>query len=274
MEGIKLTITVIALILGVITIFLSFRKTSVIDSGNENKKSTKRNRVLILTSLVTALITLFFSISINYISFIKPIDSPDEIIEIKIRDTKKNLRSQKGEYNSFQIPSNELVEKKKGSYYIIDLKNIRTKEILKFKAGKYIINSLNKDFGVSINSFLSDFDFLEEQGMNPSIYIIGSADNLGHTTFRSQFEPLNAYQKIVFFPKKNSNMFESRQDSIKVNEPFGNSELPLLRSAFLQDILMNPYGYKSNILEGEVTLNIDPEDRNVNLILYVNWEKK
>lgn len=192
----------------------------------------------------------------------------------RIEDLKKNLRSSKDLYNSYQIPTSELVSGKKGSYYLIDLKNTEKQTILKFENGKYIINNLNKDFGVSIVNFLNDFDYLIKHTQNAKIYILGSADILGNNTFHGVFEPSKVYSTIYFHKQISPELFSPEISEINISNHFKNSELPILRSAFLQDILKNPYGYESEIIEGTVSLNINSEERNVKIILYTDWNEK
>lgn len=254
-------ITFLTAILGMLRSNRTLVPTNV--NTNEDKSSFSFSSTIMLIVVIIS----FYGASIDTIKDFKSLLFGGD--KGKVENLLKELRDYDEDFNSYQIPSNQLVENNEGNYYLIDLKNMKNNQILKFGKGEYIINSLNKDFGTSINKFLVNYDFLKEQGYNPKIFILGSADILGDLTFSSKFDPLNQYMNIAYYPKKSSNMFSNQITSINIDEPFGNSSLPLLRAAYLKDILKNPYGYDSEILEGEVTVEVTSKDRNVNLILYV-----
>lgn len=260
------TITLISALAMILSLGILFISTSEITSWFNNLGELKKSIAPILSSILIGLISYGIA---QKISIQKP--PPLIVKERNVEEFKDSLRQFKGLYYSTQLPGNQIVQNNTGSYYLIDLVNTKNNEILLFKRGKYIKNALNRDFGMSINAFLTDFDYLKKKNLNPKIYIKGSADKLGDDTFRGYFEPHNVYRKIYFHPIRTSSMFEARIDSVLVREPFRNAELPILRSEFLKAILKNPYGYESEILEGEVTIDIDANDRNVNLILYVEW---
>ena len=83
---------------------------------------------------------------------------------------------------------------------------------------------------------------------------------------------------IEYSPKSFGQEYSYMTDTRRkvINEPFNNSDLPFLRSKFLQYKIHNIYPdiKEPIILEGEVAHKIDDKLRNAYMILYIDWESE
>lgn len=171
-----------------------------------------------------------------------------------------------------------LVKGKEGSYYIIDLINIRTKKVIYFEAGKYTISDFDRDFGDGLSDFAEKvISILKKENLDYELFIMGSADVLGHLSFSSPVNPAYKYETIDFFKKieNEKSIFISEIGTQKVPNIFRNEHLPNLRASFIKEKISTFFkaaegNYTESILlEGRVTSNTNVLDRNITIYLYL-----
>jgi hypothetical protein len=180
-------------------------------------------------------------------------------------------------YRVEKIPDNEVVKEKKGDYYFIDLKDAETKEILRFKPGKYTIDSFDRQFSKSINKFYSEVWKVIKEDNSSSIFLKGSADITGNTSFRAPIENVrcqsgNFLEIAVQQEVNKGSKIYAKEPTVQLIEgkEYGNRQLPDLRARFMQCKLQETYGdLNPKILQGSVVSEVGEDLRNVSLILFV-----
>ena len=175
------------------------------------------------------------------------------------------------------ILNKELIKGKKGNYYKVELSNATHNEKVLFPTGKYVIDELDNNLLIPVNSFTDSVYRILEKGFDCKLYVRGIADQLGNNSFRGNFDmnysERQGFSRFSIYPKEH-NYYISKERQITIKSPFNNSHLPNLRGRFLQNIFENYFQdiETPKILEGRVTDNISREDRSGFLLMYVDWE--
>jgi hypothetical protein len=173
------------------------------------------------------------------------------------------------------LSTDELVEGKKGAYYLVDLKSADTQKIWHFKLGEYTIKLFDREFAQSISVFKQNV--LEQLGGSKTPYELfsrGSADrDLGDDFRTALTEDYN--KSITYLPRVDEEKYLSSPKVHQPRSPATNKDLPFLRAAFMQRKLSTgePRLKKPSILEGEVNEEQESEGlRNAMVFLFVDWE--
>jgi hypothetical protein len=176
----------------------------------------------------------------------------------------------------------EMISERKGSYYTvqfgeIDTDRARYKDVVHFDCGHYTI-----DHSPSIERLRSSVTALTrilKKVAQYRIYLRGSAD-IGGGCPVQQAHPQYTYSSIQYLQKDRNAMDMSRYHPPHANArialPIINAHLPVLRAAFVKDILGLPVVRIRNppeILESEVTSNLlNPGDRHVVIFLFIDTQ--
>lgn len=173
------------------------------------------------------------------------------------------------------LKENEIVKDNQGVYFKISLTNSSYFQTLGFKNGKYTISTIEvyRDAFIEFaESVLKKINETDTSHKGYKIFIKGTADALGASTFQSTQREPYIYEEICFLPKdKASNRFKGPLQCTSVPINFTNKELPNLRGRFACDIFsiyLNQYETPIQ-LEGNVTYDISEDDRNVVMYLYL-----
>ncbi|HLP95645.1 MAG TPA: hypothetical protein VK168_16495 [Saprospiraceae bacterium] len=177
-----------------------------------------------------------------------------------------------------------------GVPYDVKFKNAKTKEILYFLGGRYVIeddgdtkrSSESKwmAFEPAIRSFSELVVAIMQDYGNGAyhVFVQGSADNV---TFR----PKNLHPdfdgpefKTIPMLSVDKQTKKVSKKTVLVGDTFVNPVLPQLRAAFVRCCLLinqrlKEHPDKVTIVEGSVKPIADPEKRNCSIILYIDWEK-
>jgi hypothetical protein len=209
----------------------------------------------------------------------KEIREAQERLMYEVRQIKKKLE-QRDEYDIWsatRFPDTNVVRGLEGYYYVIDIRDAYKGEILEFKKGEYTIDEFDKKFRDSFADFTKQIlRELVPKNIPHGIFIKGSADILGHNTFKRNFETLYVFKEVKVYPKVSGT---SKYRYIKhyttdyIMEPIGNSNLPNLRARFLQLKLLEVYPEikEAPILDGNVDSRLGQAYRNAMLLLFVEW---
>lgn len=186
------------------------------------------------------------------------------------------------ETESFRIRRNlndEYIEFNKGKYYFIDINNIKTQKVLKFKPGEYVIDSVYEGYHKPILDF---YDLVVSEivryGEDYQIFIKGSADKSADKTFERKFDPRfkPLGGKIKYYIKiyNQKSKFKPEFEETIITEPIRNEDLPNLRATFLQAVLRDNFNYikEAILLDGGVSDRVHEEDISATLILF--WPEK
>lgn len=204
-------------------------------------------------------------------------------IKIKILDNLETTLEVKQETAYFvtnKIPVREYVKSSVGDYYKINLKLADTiRERVQFPTGLYYMEKDKDELLNSISEFKSRIYNIIDENLESQIFIKGTADLLGDTTFSSAlvspYDESNGFKQIRFYPKdRREDVYINSYETYKIGDSLYNKDLPILRAKFLQKLFIDSEDDLSKpiILEGNVSDFIDEKERNAFLILYVNWE--
>lgn len=178
------------------------------------------------------------------------------------------------DYSVTPIASNELVQGKKGKYFIVNLLDAETTQPIYFPNGKYVLNELESRFAYSLNKFNAAV-LKKVEILGARVFVQGKADSLA-AQFKSSFTDFEcngeSSNMISFHPSVGGSKykFSERFRSRNVGPMFGNDDLPFLRARFLQCRLQTIYQASSiEVIEGEVDPLENKQSRSGTFILYV-----
>lgn len=202
-------------------------------------------------------------------------DKVDFEVKMQLEKIAKNFtpRIQGSNWEGTIIPNSELVKGFKGRYYLIDLTNAETNELIKFDIGKYVIDDFDKAFQEALADFGEEvIETIDKGYIDYRIFIKGSADILGDSNFTSKPDDIYKYNNVSFFPKyKGKSSFISEQIDIEIPTTIKNKHLPILRAKFIKEKLINTFFQLPEpvLLESGVTIKIDENDRNAMIFLFL-----
>jgi hypothetical protein len=172
-------------------------------------------------------------------------------------------------YDIEAYPDRELVRGRAGRYYVVDLKNAASGVRFFFDGGKYTLARSSQEFRAALNSFVAEILAKFEGKVDYALFVRGSADQ---KPYEGTFEAGAEYRRIPFVRALGGDKYGVEMSERRVDGRVRNADLPDLRAAFLQKIVAETYPTKPpTILEGAVTPKTDNRDRNVELIMYVDW---
>jgi hypothetical protein len=195
--------------------------------------------------------------------------TPDETAELMRLKDKLNTTVQTANYDVSVYPDPELVKGRRGKYYIIDVKDAEQGARYFFQGGKYTISTRQEQFRSSLNAFVKDVLDKMQGRVEYQLMVRGSADA---KPWRGQFEQGHEYANLRYLKSIGSDKYVNETSEIVLGTPLNNNDLPNLRAAFLQKVVGSVYPVKPPlILQGTVSSQVSDGDRNVELILFVNW---
>ena len=200
--------------------------------------------------------------------------------KVKFGKLETSLRTRlENEYYEINKVGDEIIENQQGDYYIVDIKMSNKSETLFFDKGEYVINNFDKKFYTPLNKFIDDVYSYLDAGAECSLYIKGSADILSNSTLNQNLKngyDDTTYRSIEYLPRLPSDKYLKIAKLHSISGNYSNADLPFLRSAFLRNRITTTFkGIKiPEILEGFVESKVSDKDRNVTIILFVNFNKK
>ena len=173
-----------------------------------------------------------------------------------------------GTYKVEAMTEPELVDGRKGRYYLVELKNPKTGDRFTFDSGKYTFQSSRAAYKISFNAFAADVLKQLEGQTKFDLFVRGSADA---QSYNGQLEPGFEYRKISYLPSSRGK-YLANLATTNVSQTVKNTDLPNLRGEYLRGFLAELFPVsKATLLEGYVTKKDNPSARNTELILFVGW---
>ena len=173
-----------------------------------------------------------------------------------------------GTYKIESMSETELVDGRKGRYYLVELKNPKTGDRFTFDSGKYTFQSSRTAYKSSFNAFAADVLKQLEGQAKFELLVRGSADA---QSYNGQLEPGFEYRKISYLPSTRGK-YLANLATTNVSQTVKNTDLPNLRGEYLRGFLAELFPVsKATLLEGYVTKKDNPAARNTELILFVGW---
>ncbi len=218
----------------------------------------------------------FFETTESNVLAEKPVGRFDELPDLASLQTKM-LKLETELYKINRIQEVQLIEGKVGNYYVIDLRKAKTKEIIYFQAGKYVIDHFDVNFRDAVNTFVQDI--LENQyirNTNYELFILGSADIAGHDTFVAETDSRYLFPNGIKCLEiaDSGNPYRYKDVKKNVGSQYTNVDLPNLRAEFVKLKIdeLRLINKEITILSGSVTSVVNQLDRNAKLILYIPRE--
>ncbi|MEO1694704.1 MAG: hypothetical protein AAFR55_05655 [Pseudomonadota bacterium] len=186
----------------------------------------------------------------------------------KLRD-RMNFGFETEHFEVEVYPDNEMVKGQQGKYYVIDIKNAETGTRFQFGGGKYTLARSSKAFRRGLRSFMREVVQTVEGNADYVLFVRGSADSIPYS---GRHENGYDYREVRFMPSVEEGKYVNNFKTQEIGKRIRNRDLPFLRAEFLRQVVSEVYPLKPAIvLQGEVTRAANKEDRNAELILYVNW---
>lgn len=182
-----------------------------------------------------------------------------------------------------------LIPGQQGVPYEVKLKNARTKEVIFFEGGQYVIEDQSAE---KVDRFFSQYqqaytDFtrlvlwiMDDYGNSAyQIFVQGSADSVLFTpkTLHPTYADHNMFKEfsILSIDRKTSTV----KDAVfHLADRYDNSHLPELRAAFIRTMLLSNDRLqgrpeKITIVKGNVKPYSDKSKRNCSIIIYIDWKR-
>jgi hypothetical protein len=195
--------------------------------------------------------------------------TPSETAELMQLKDRLNTTMQTPNYDVSVYPDPELIKGKRGKYYIIDVKDAEQGARYFFQGGKYTISTRQEQFRSSLNTFVKDVLEKMQGRVEYQLMVRGSADS---KPWRGAFEQGHEYKNLRYLKAIGGDKYVNETSDVILGTPLNNGDLPNLRAAFLQKVVGSVYPVKEPvILQGTVSDKVNDSDRNVELILFVNW---
>jgi hypothetical protein len=195
--------------------------------------------------------------------------TPDETAELMKLKDRLNTTIQTPNYDVSVYPDPELIKGKRGKYYVIDVKDAEQGARYFFQGGKYTISTRQEQFRSSLNTFVKDVLEKMQGRVEYQLMVRGSADS---KPWRGAFEQGHEYKNLRYLKAIGGDKYVNETSDVILGVPLNNGDLPNLRAAFLQKVVGSVYPVKEPvILQGVVSEKVSDNDRNAELILFVNW---
>jgi hypothetical protein len=163
----------------------------------------------------------------------------------------------------------EMVEGKRGRYYLIDLKNAANGAGYRFDGGRYVMTQNLPQFKQSIDTLVQDILSKIDGKASFDLMVRGRADA---QPMKGKLPPARAVKVISYLPSSGTNTYKSNVAQEKILGAIKNDNLPNLRASYLSDLVAQTYPAKRPvILQGFVSPQLNADERNAQLILYVGW---
>ena len=172
--------------------------------------------------------------------------------------------------NRFRLPAGSSpIRGQPGRYYAIDMKDAKSGIRFQFEGGKYTLSRSSAEFRTALSSFVGDIMQKLHGNVRYDLYVRGSADRV---PYRGRLEPGFEFARVRYMKAVSSGKYAGEFAERRINADISNEDLPQLRAAFLQTLVSDVYPTKPPvILEGSVSPDANVRDRNVELLLFVDW---
>jgi hypothetical protein len=167
------------------------------------------------------------------------------------------------------FPARELVGGRSGRYYVVDLKDAASGVRFYFEGGKYTLRATDAEVRRALNAFIAEVLSHMQGAVRYELFVRGSADR---KPYEGRPDPTTPMQRVAYLRAAGPDRYLGEQGETVIDTIVRNRDLPNLRAGFLRDLVAATYPVKVPVvLEGAVTDKIDDRDRNVELILFVDW---
>ncbi|MGQ0673279.1 MAG: hypothetical protein ACT4N2_10445 [Hyphomicrobium sp.] len=193
----------------------------------------------------------------------------EETRELMRLKDKMSTKLETPHYDVEVYPQKELVGGRQGRYYVVDFKDASSGIRYYFEGGKYSISRANAEFRSSLNAFIGDVLKKIDGKVRYDLFVRGSADA---KAYQGRFEPGLEYREIPVLKNAGDDKYVAQPVAHRLDGTVRNGDLPNLRAAFMRDVVAENYPVKPPvILEGAVSPKANDRDRNVELILFIDW---
>ena len=238
--------------------------------SNAKRYTATRRRIESLDAQIDALNQRLVT-AMSSVRNVAKIEPEPKNLKPEIRALRKSLAYglKTDDYEVEVLPDNEVVRGQTGKYYVIDLKDAQSGLKFRFPGGKYTLSRSDASFRKALNRFVGDVAGKLEKNVRYGFFVRGSADSV---PFRGRQLEDYRYDEVDYLQAVGDGRYKLGTRTRAVRASIKNTDLPFLRARFLKDVVATTYPVtKPVILEGTITDRKNNEDRNVELILYVDW---
>jgi hypothetical protein len=175
-------------------------------------------------------------------------------------------------------PDDEVVEGYRGRYFQVQLKDAEKTIKLLFGPGEYHMSKTDfrDNYGSVIGAFVTEalVAIRKNDRDGVKLFVQGSADISGAASFRGDLDESYYYDELSLLPMKGSENFGGEEEGRTIPERrFTNDHLPNLRGQFMKEMI-SVYSKRLSpiLLEGSVKKQVDKEDRNAVIYLFLPEE--
>ena len=174
-------------------------------------------------------------------------------------------------YTLQDIPDVEVVSGRKGSYFRIVLLDPDNGQRFAFASASYDLGGREADFLRSLQSFHRQVLASLPPGASHNLYLQGYANSTKFKRPQSIAPGDEVLKALAYLPRQGTTArFAAVPTRRAVDGTFANSDLPLLRAAYVAEMIRQEFGTEMQLLQGEIKVDNDSaETRGVDLILYL-----
>jgi len=202
-----------------------------------------------------------------------------ELEPVTVEEWSESFEVERPYWDAVFHPDDEVVEGYKGRYFEVRLKDANKAVKLLFGPGEYFMskNDFREQYGPTIGAFVTEalLALKKSEREKIKVFIQGSADISGQSTFSGNLDDNYRYDAITVLPQKDGGERflgnpETRQTPTR---NFRNDHLPNLRGQYLKEMI-TVYSKKLEpiLLEGSVKKVVDVSDRNAVIYLFIPEE--
>ncbi|WP_099148769.1 coiled-coil domain-containing protein [Flavilitoribacter nigricans] len=194
---------------------------------------------------------------------------------VTVEEWSESFQVERSYWDAVFHPDDEVVDGYRGRYFEVLLKDAEKTIKLLFGPGEYYMDksTFRKTYGPTIGAFATEaLQAMKKADRDQvKLFIQGSADLAGHTTFSGNLDERYLYDEVEVLPQKSDPENFSNVPTAKSipERNFCNDHLPDLRGRYLKEMI-SIYSKKFDpiILEGAVKQFQDKEERNAIIYLF------
>ncbi|MEM1324646.1 MAG: hypothetical protein AAGI23_01770 [Bacteroidota bacterium] len=198
---------------------------------------------------------------------------------VSIEEWSENFEVERQYWDAVFHPDDEVVEGYRGRYFQVRLKDADKNVKLLFGPGEYFMkkSDFRDQYGSVIGAFVTEalHTLKQTDQQKIKVFIQGSADLAGQSTFSGQLDDNYVYSAVDVLPyNTDTDRFGAKATQKTISKTrFTNSDLPNLRGQFLKDMI-RVYSKKIDpiLLEGTVKKVVEEGERNAVIYLFVPEE--
>jgi hypothetical protein len=174
-------------------------------------------------------------------------------------------------YDVRPLPGNELISGKRGSYYVVNLRNAESGNRFIFPGGEFTLGADEAQLKQALSHFASEVvTKLQADHKTVEIFVRGRADKSPMNGRPAVGDP--SYRRIKVLHLVGPDRYADAPTEKTTGTPVDNRDLPDLRAAYLGKLVNTAIpAANSVILDGAIADDANEYERTASIILWVPW---